>query len=463
MISIYKLRGVNITDYDLIIIGAGTSGFPSAKIAASYDKKILLLGEGALGGKCIENGCIPAKAMIYAVKLYKQTINAEKFGVIIKGAQLDYKKVHNYTENLVHRAIEGNEKQIADINNIDYVKKKGHCVSDSSVEVGNEVYTAPKILISTGTKPWIPPIQGINTVDYLTHETIFDIKKIPKSIAFVGGGFISLEFANVFNGFGSKVYIIDTNDRPIFAADETVSRAIKKYYEEDGIIFISNSRTSKVSESSGYLLLETNSDQRIEVERMMISTGFTAYTDGLNLEAAGVEVDNRGNVIVNEYLQTTKPNIYAIGDILGKTQFTHMAIRESKIVVHNIFNDIKVPVSFENIPYAVFTEPLIGSVGKTEQELRATGEEYKVVQTEFPRNSRGNLMRLKRGFMKLLYNDENQILGCHIIGEHADILIHEIVPLIHIPNGLTVFKKLVHAHPTLPELFRNLQEQIGFF
>ena len=196
---------------------------------------------------------------------------------------------------------------------------------------------------------------------------------------------------------------------------------------------------------------------------MMISTGFKANAEGLNLKAAGVETDKRGNIIVNEYLQTTKPHIYAIGDILGKTQFTHMALRESKIVVHNIFSDTKIPVSFENIPYAVFTEPLIGSVGKTEQELKEAGVDYKVVQTEFPRSSRGNLMKLERGIIKLLYTDNNQILGCHIIGENADILIHEIVPLIYLPNGLSIFKKIIHAHPTLSELFRNLQEHLGFF
>ncbi|MHA2391568.1 MAG: dihydrolipoyl dehydrogenase family protein [Promethearchaeota archaeon] len=447
----------------MIILGAGTSGFPSAKIAANYDKKVLLVGEGALGGKCIENGCIPAKAMIYAVKLFKQTIRAEKFGVSVKVVQLDFNNVLKYTENLVHRAIESNEKQIAEFDNIDFIRKKGHCVSDSSVEVGNEIFTAPKILISTGTKPWIPPIEGIQDIDYLTHETIFNLKEVPNSIAFVGGGFISLEFANVFNNFGSRVYIIDTKDRPIYAADETVSTAIKKYYEEDGITFISNSRISKVSRSSGNFILETNNNQKVEVEKMMISTGFAANTEGLKLEAAGVETDNRGNIVVNEYLQTTNSNIFAIGDILGKSQFTHMAIRESKIVVHNIFNDNKIPLSFENIPYAVFTEPLIGSVGKTEQELREERVEYKVAQTEFPSSSRGNLMGLKRGILKLLYNDDERILGCHIIGEHADILIHEIVPLIHLPNGLLIFRKLVHAHPTLSELYRNLQDQIGFF
>ena len=454
---------INIKDYDLIIIGAGTSGFPSAKIAASYGKRILLIGEGELGGKCIVNGCIPAKAMIYAAKLYKMVLKARNFGISIKDVKPNFKKVLEYTDNLVNNAVQKNEKQLKEFENIDLIRKKGQCVDESSVKVGNEAFTAPNILISTGTKPWIPPIEGINNIDYLTHESIFGLKEVPESIAFVGGGFISLEFANVFNTFGSKVYIIDTNPRPIFRADETVSSAIKRYYELDGITFISNSRTSKVSKSSGRLRLETNKGEIIEVKKMMISTGFTANTEGLGLESAGVETDPRGNIMVNEYLQTTKPNIYAIGDILGKTQFTHMALRESKIVINNIFSIEKKPINFENIPYSVFTDPPIGSVGKTEQELQEKGVNYKVVQTQYPNSSRGNLMQLKRGIVKMLYNDGGQILGCHIIGESADILIHEIVPLIHLPNGLKVFRKLIHAHPTLSELFRNLQEQIGFF
>jgi dihydrolipoamide dehydrogenase len=449
-------------DYDLIVIGAGTSGFPSAKIAASYGKKVLLLGEGKLGGKCIVNGCIPAKAMIYATNLYKTALRAKNFGTSIKDISISFEKVLEYTDNLVHNSIKNNEEQLAEYENITFIRKNGHCINESSIEVGNEVYTAPNILISTGTKPWIPPIEGVNDVDYLTHETIFNLKKLPNSMVFVGGGFISLEFANVFNTFGSKVYIIDTNSRPIFRADETISKAIKMYYEEDGVVFISNSRTSKVSKSSGKFLIETNKGEKVKVDEMMISTGFTANIEDSNLESAGVEKDSRGNIIVNQYLQTKKSNIYAIGDILGKTQFTHMALRESKIVIHNIFNEKKIPISFENIPYAVFTDPLIGSVGKTEQELREAGSVFNIIQTEFPRSSRGNLMKLKRGIVKLLYNDE-QILGCHMIGEHADILIHEIVPLIHLQNGLEVFRKLVHAHPTLSELYRNLQEQIGFF
>ena len=423
---------------------------------------MLLLGEGALGGKCLEKGCIPSKAMIYATSLYKSALKAKDFGIHIKNIKLDFNKVLNYADKLVNDAILGNEKQIALYENVDYVKKKGHCLSENSVEVGNKVHTGSNMLISTGTFPRIPPIEGINEVEYITHENIFDLKKLPKSILFIGGGFISLEFANVFNTFGSKVSIIESNPHLIHRADEIISSEIEKYYREDGIEFYPNQRTSKVSKSSGEIIVETTNGNVFKVEKIMLSTGFIPNTQDLNLEAAGVEMDTRGNIIVNDFLQTSQPNIYAIGDIIGKSQFTHMALRESKIVIHNMFNDDKVPVSFENIPYAAFTDPPIGSVGKTTQELDRTGEDYKVLISTYPRISRGNLMKLKRGLIKLIYS-ESRILGCHIIGESADILIHEIVPLIHLPNSVAIFRKLIHAHPTLSELYRNLQDQIGFF
>ncbi|KKM74699.1 hypothetical protein LCGC14_1397720 [marine sediment metagenome] len=421
-----------------------------------------MLGEGALGGKCLEKGCIPSKAMIYATTLYKSALKAKDFGIKIKSVKLDFNKVLNYADKLVHDAIQGNEIQIAFYENVDYIKKKGHCLSENSVEVGNEVYTGSNMLISTGTFPRIPPIKGINEIDYLTHENIFDLNKLPKSILFIGGGFISLEFANVFNTFGSKVSIIESNPHLIHRADEIISSEIEKYFKEDGIEIYPNQRTAKVSESSSGVVVETTSDNVFKVEKIMLSTGFIPNTQGLKLEAAGVEMDTRGNIIVNDFLQTSQPNIYAIGDIIGKSQFTHMALRESKIVIHNIFNKDKVHVSFENIPYAAFTNPPIGSVGKTTQELDKAGEDYKVLISTYPTISRGNLMKLKRGLIKLIYHD-TQILGCHIIGESADILIHEIVPLIHQPNSVAIFRKLIHAHPTLSELYRNLQDQIGFF
>ncbi len=415
-----------------------------------------------MGGKCLEKGCIPSKAMIYATNLYKSALKAKDFGIHIDNIRLDFNKVLNYADKLVHDAIQGNEKQITLYENIDYVKKKGHCLSGNSVEVENKVYYTSNILISTGTFPRIPPIEGINDVDYLTHESIFGLKKLPKSILFVGGGFISLEFANVFNTFGSKVSIIESNPHLIQRADEIISSEIEKYYKEDGIEFFLNQRTANVYKSSGEIVIETTDGNVFKVEKLMLSTGFTPNTQGLNLDTTGVEMDTRGNIIVNKFLQTSQPNIFAIGDVIGKSQFTHMALRESKIVIHDIFNDNKVPLSFENIPYAAFTDPPISSVGKTTQELEEAGEDFKVLISTYPTISRGNLMKLKRGLIKLIYN-ENEILGCHIIGESADVLIHEIVPLIHLPNSVAIFRKLIHAHPTLSELYRNLQDQIGFF
>jgi dihydrolipoamide dehydrogenase len=415
-----------------------------------------------LGGKCLEKGCIPSKAMIYTTNIYKSALRAKDFGVHMDNITINFQEVLDYADKLVQEGIRGNEKQIALYNNIDYIKEKGHCLNENSIQVGDKVYTGSKILISTGTFARIPPIEGISHVDYLTHDNIFDLKEVPESILFVGGGFISLEFANVFNTLGSKVFIVESNPRLIHRADEIISSEIEKYFKEDGIEFYLDQRTVKVYKSFGKIVAETTKGNVFTVDKLMISTGFTPNTQGLKLEAAGVNMDAHGNILVNRYLQTSQPNIYAIGDIIGRSQFTHMALRESKMVIHNIFNENKIPISFDNIPYAAFTDPPIGSVGKTTQELENAKEEYKVLISTYPTNSRGRLMKLNRGIIKLIYN-ENRILGCHIIGESADILIHEIVPLIYLPNGLEIFRKLIHAHPTLSELYRDLQDQIGFF
>ncbi|MBY9005969.1 MAG: FAD-dependent oxidoreductase [Candidatus Lokiarchaeota archaeon] len=187
----------------------------------------------------------------------------------------------------------------------------------------------------------------------------------------------------------------------------------------------------------------------------MIGTGFKPNTDFLNIEAAKINLDERQYVKVYEYLETSNPHIWAIGDVVGKQQITHMALRESKIVLNNIFSDNKRRVQFEDIPFAVFTEPIIGSVGKTEEQLKKSGISYKISQTELPRCSRGYIMGLKRGYVKILHN-QKEIFGCHIIGEDADNLIHEIVPLIGQFNGWEIFLNTIYAHPTLSEIFTRL-------
>lgn len=225
---------------------------------------------------------------------------------------------------------------------------------------------------------------------------------------------------------------------------------------EDGIKIFTDTTVEKVQKNSGGIQLTTKGGDIFEFEKIMLNAGVRGNTKNMNIEASGVERDDRGFINVNKYLQTSNPNIWAIGDVVDKQLFTHMALKESQTIVKNIFNNAKIALDFEFVPYAAFTDPPIGSVGKTEEELKEQSIDYQVEETLLPACSRGFIMDLERGLVKLLHNGK-RILGYYIIGYQADTLIHEIAPLTKIPNGLDVFRKVIHAHPTMSEIFNNLQ------
>lgn len=447
---------VKITEHDLIIIGAGTSGLPTSRLAASMGKKVLMLGEGPIGGKCVNWGCTPTKALVYSTKLYKEALKANKFAVKTGKVKLSFSNAMQYTRDLVSDSLKQNEQRLASFENIEYIPKNAKFINEAELEVEGETFSAPHLLIATGARNFIPPIDGLEKIPFLTNKNVWTLEKLPESIALIGGGFISCEFASIFNLFGSEVSIIERNERVIIRADELISKSLNQYFIEDGINIHANMKISKIREYKGKIIVEIDNGNDIEVEKLMVATGFKANTDTLNVEAANIELDPRQYVKVNEYLETSNPNVWAIGDVVGKQQFTHMALRESKAVLQNIFTKNKTKVKFEDIPYAVFTEPTIGSVGKTEGQLKSSGVPYKVAQTELPNCSRGMIMGLKRGHVKILHN-EREIFGCHIIGEDADNIVHEIVPLNGKPNSWEIFLDTIHAHPTLSEIFTNLQ------
>lgn len=448
---------IKISEYDLIIFGAGTSGLPTARLAGMRkDKKILLLDDGPLGGKCVNTGCTPSKALVYCIKLYKEALKSRDFGTKIESIKIDFNSVLNYAKKIVATSLKQNETRIYNFENIELKRVRGKFINESEIEAGGETFSAPAILIATGTTPFIPPIKGIENISYLTNENVFNLDELPKSIGLIGGGFISCEFASIFNSLGSNVTIFEFAPTLIPRADKSIIQALEQYFKEDGIQILTNTAVNSVAQENDVIQVETKDGDLYEVEKLMVNTGFKPNTKELNLLSAKVETTPRGYVKVNEYLQTSNEKVWAIGDVVGKQQFTHMALRESKAVVSNIFDNARISLSFENIPYAVFTDPPIGSVGKTEQELQDSGIKYKTAETELPMSSRGFIMGLKRGIIKLFHNDK-KIFGCHIIGEEADTLIHEIVPLVNMINGMQIFRTIIHAHPALPEVFNNLQ------
>ena len=446
-----------MVEYDLIILGAGTSGLPTSRLAAGKGKKVLLIGDRPIGGKCINYGCTPTKALVYATKLFREAQKAKNYGVKTGEVSISFNKAMAYTKNLVKNAVKQNEERLAKFENIQFIENRGKFVNESDVEIRGETYDSKAILIATGARDFIPPIKGLDNITYLTNKNIWKLENLPQSIGFVGGGFISCEFASIFNAFGSEVHIFERNPKVIARADALISETLNQYFIEDGIKIHANSVINEIKIEGGNILVDLGELGNIEVEELMVATRFQGNTGSLNAEVAKLEIDRRGYVVVNNFLETSNSKVWAIGDVVGKQQFTHMALNESKAVVQNMFGNSKVAVRFEDIPYAVFTDPPIGSVGKTEYELKQKEVSYEVAHTELPRCSRGVIMQLKRGHVKILHNN-NEIFGAHIIGEDSDNLIHELVPLIGLPNGWEIFNQTIHAHPTLSEIFYNLQK-----
>jgi len=430
-----------LVEYDLIILGAGTSGLPTSRLAAGKGKKVLLVGDRPIGGKCINYGCTPTKALVYATRLFREAQKAKNYGVKTGEVSISFIEAMAYTRNLVKNAVKQNEERLAKFENIQFIENRGKFVNESDVEISGETYDSKAILIATGAR----------------NKNIWKLENLPQSIGFVGGGFISCEFASIFNAFGSEVHIFERNPKVIARADELISESLNQYFIEDGINIHANSVINEIKTEGGNILVDLGEQGNVKIERLMVATGLQGNTDSLNAEVAKINIDKRGYVVVNNLLETSNSKVWAIGDVVGKQQFTHMALKESKAVVQNIFGDSKVAVRFENIPYAVFTDPPIGSVGKTEYDLKQKEVSYEVAHTELPRCSRGVIMQLKRGHVKILHNNK-EIFGAHIIGEDSDNLIHELVPLIGLPNGWEIFNQTIHAHPTLSEIFYNLQK-----
>ena len=445
-----------MVEYDLLILGAGTSGLPTSRVAASKGKNVLLIGEKPIGGKCVNYGCTPTKFLVYTTKLYKEALKAKEFGIKTGSVELNFANAMDLTRNMVQESLTQNEHRLANINNIEFIPKVGKFVNDTDVQIEGETFSAKCNLIATGARNFVPPIKGVDEIEFLTPKSVWALDRLPISIGFIGGGFISCEFASIFNTFGSKVSIFERNPRIIGRADELISKNLQNYFIEDNIKIYNNIGIEAVNNEGKDIGLELDSGESVRLEKLMIATGFQGNTETINAEAANIKIDQRGYVVIDDFLKTSNPHVWAIGDVVGKQQFTHMALKESKAVIQNMFGEKQVKIRFENIPYAAFTDPPIGSIGKTEQQLKAENVPFEVSQTELPKCSRGFIMKLKRGHVKILHNNK-EILGCHIIGENADNLVHEIVPLVGLPNGWEIFNEVIHAHPTLAEIFTNLQ------
>lgn len=439
--------------YDLILLGGGAGGLTVAAGAASLGANVALVEKNTyLGGDCLHYGCVPSKALITsAKKVFEARKNAEAFGMTLSG------------EADMAVAMERVKMAIADIQavdsderfeklGVDLYKGRGRFINEHQIQIDKKtVIEGKRIVIATGSRPLIPSIEGINDTSYLTNETIFDVKKVPKRLVVIGGGPIGLELAQSFARFGTEVDVLETNSTLFGREDADVIPVITKTLEQE-IHFKFNALVKKVREENETKVItyEQNGEEKeIIADELLIATGRKPNTDDINLEKVGVNVNDRGNILVNDYLQTSQSHIYAIGDTNGHFPFTHAAGMEGKLVVRNALFGIKGKVNYDNVPWVTYTDPEVFHLGLTEKEARESFQDaIRVFKVETAEVDRFITDRDDSGFVKVITDKKGHILGAHAVGRNAGDWMQEIVFAKAQGHKIGDLSNVIHPYPT---------------
>lgn len=444
-------------EYDIAIIGGGPAGYNAAEKAAINGLKTVLFEKNAIGGVCLNEGCIPTKTLLYSAKLLDNMKGASKYG-ILEGEQagFDLGKIISRKDKVVKK-LTGGVKMKLTSSGVEIVEGVATLLGEKSDKIRiscNEVeYVVKYVLVCTGSDTIIPPIKGLADVAYWTSKEALEIKELPKSLVIIGGGVIGIEFASFFNSMGVKVTVIEMMPEILGAMDKETSAMLRKEYAKKGIDFHLNTKVTEVS-PEGVTIEKDSKTSIINADRILLSVGRKANTDKVGLSNLSVEILRNG-VKVNEYMQTSHPRVYACGDITGYSMLAHTAIRESDVAINHILG-IDDPMSYKAIPGVVYTNPEIAGIGKTEEELKAAGTYYQVLK--LPMAYSGRFVaenELGNGLCKLIIDEEAKIIGCHMLGNPASELIT--IAGMAIEQELTVddFRKVVFPHPTVSEIIHE--------
>ncbi len=458
-------------NFDAIIIGTGQGGAPLAKAFAQKGWKTAIIEQKYVGGSCINFGCTPTKTMVASARVAHLVQRAGDYGVNVPSVSVDLKKVRERKRSVVDMFRSGSQKGLEGVENLQLVFGKARFVDSRTVEVISETgettqLSAPKIFINTGATPRIPKIPGLDQVNFLDSTKIMELDQTPEHLIVVGGGYIGLEFGQMFRRFGSQVTIIQRKDQLLTREDTDVADEVANILQNEGINIHFNSEAKSIEKlSNGQIQLTVgSSDKEFKVtgSHILIATGRVPNTNQLNLDKAGIDFDKRGYVQVNNRLETNVEGIYALGDVKPGPAFTHISYDDSRIIKTNLLEKGNASISGRLVPYTVFIDPQLGRVGLTEKEAKSQNLNYKVAKLPMSSVARAIETDETRGFMKALVDADNgQILGCAILGiEGGEIMsVLQVAMMGKIPY--TEIKEGIFAHPLLSESLNNLFFTIG--
>lgn len=451
--------------YDVMVIGAGPGGYVAAIRAAKLGLHVAVVEEDRAGGTCLNRGCIPAKAMIHAAETYRSAREADQFGVESGRVSFDYGKILAYKEETTDALVQGVEQLLAG-NGVDRLAGKGTLLAGKKVRVTTEekeeVYVADHIILAAGSKPLLLPIPGMDLPGVLTSDGLFRLQECPESLAIIGGGVISVEFATAFAGFGTKVTILEALPRLVPNLDKETSQNLKMILKKRGVDIHTSASVQEVAEEDGrYVLRFTEKEQKREVSAryVLCAVGRVPNTEGLFAEDALPDME-RGRVLVDEKFETSIPGVYAIGDLIFGMQLAHTASAQGTVVAEHLAGK-SASVDLSVVPSCVYTDPEIASVGLTEEDAKEQGIPVRVGKFIMSANGKSLISKEERGFVKILAAEESGvILGAQMMCARATDMIGELATAV--ANGLTAKQLLrgMRAHPTYNEGIGEALEEL---
>jgi dihydrolipoyl dehydrogenase len=446
-------------EVDVAIVGGGPGGYVAAIRAAQAGFKVLIIEEDKLGGTCLNYGCIPTKSLVNSIDIIDKIKNADEFGIEVQPIKISLQKIMDRKKEVVNNLVLG-ISQLMESNKIEYIKGKAIVQDEDTLTVKNKsenlTIKFKNLIIATGSKTFMLPIEGSNDKDILTSKELLELNEIPKSLTIIGGGVIGMEFAFIYAGLGSIVNVIEFFPSVLNILDEDVILSIKESAKEKVIRIYENACASSIKSSmDGSKIVEVKIGDKIEYvtsEMVAMAVGRKANTDSLDLDKLNVKLnDTKNGIEIDEYMRTSNPKIYAIGDVTNKIQLAHVASHQGIVAVDHI-NGIKKPMSYNLVPSVIFTSPEASQVGVSEKEANNKGIEYITGKFPFMANGKAQTMGETNGFVKLIADaTSRKIIGGSIVGIHASDMISTISNLINAGTNIEDASHVIYAHPTVSE------------
>jgi len=457
-------------EYDYIAVGTGSAMEIVSAIAQNNpNAKVAVVDKDPPGGICLTRGCIPSKILLYPAELVRTIERAGEFGIPVDLKKVSFRDVMERMRTLIGKDMDDVRQGLSNSRNVDYYRAVAEFTAPYTLKVGDGTIASKTIFLCTGSKPLILPIEGLEKAGYLTSDTMLEMNRLPDSIVIIGGGYIAAEYGHFLAAMGSKVTVVGRNPQFIPEEEPEVSALAKRELQKQMTIITNHEvrRAEKtLSGKKKLVAVESQTGKRVEIvaDEILVASGRGPNSDILHPERGGIKTDEKGWIIVNEYLETSQPNVWALGDADGKYLFKHVANYESMIVYYNAILGKSMKADYHAVPHAVFTYPEIASVGLREKDaVEKYGKENVLIGIQrYEDTAKGLAMGVKDYFVKVIVERETyKILGAHIIGPYASILIHEIINLMYTPTGSAEpIMEAMHIHPALSEVvqraFRSL-------